>query len=377
MHRNYLGLTQVGGTRRKVNLVPRVLLVWTVAVPGLMLHTSALFTASASAQPHTFTGVTFLPEVAPVPAVSLVDEGVRVQWAGVNLSNGSASSYRVVRTGSDGSVQDICSGTSAPIRQVTTDSCVDTGVLANVSYTYTEQPVLKVSGATTWSRPASSASPQILAPKLRFGGVGLVSTSTTATPVSVAFPTNAVAGDVAILIVRTARKTPVTAPVGWNTLVQLASNGPQSYLLIAWKVVGTETSVNVQMQGTAQGSAGWVAIYKRTPGNNSTPVSASVSAPADNGTALATFTQSSPIITSVNNAAVVSIATVLASNTLSLSNSAGYTVKSTNTAAAGSSGFALGIADQLAITNGTTVNAPTWSQSGTPGLWQVATIAFS
>lgn len=364
-------------SRRVVIAVWVVALFWTVAVPGLMLTATALFSATTGANPQQFSGVTFIPNVAPVPVTRLVDSGVHLEWAGVNLSNGSSAQYEVVRTGSDDSVHTVCTGVSAPVRQLVTDSCIDTGIQADVTYTYSEKPIVQQNGLVTWSRPASNPSLPILAPKLRFGGLGAVSTSTSPGVVAVQYPLSATTNDVAILVVRHSRKTAIAAPSGWTPLVELASNGPQSFLLIAWRVVGTETSVNVDLQGTPQGSAAWVATYKRTAGNSSTPVLATATVRAENAPASSTFTQTSTMTTSVNNAAVISIASVLATNSLTLQNPNGYSLKTSTTATSGGNGFAMGIADQIAVKNAVSVQPPTWSQSGIAALWQVATIAFS
>lgn len=364
-------------SRRVVIAVWVVALFWTVAVPGLMLTASALFTAATGANPQQFSGVTFIPSVAPVPVTQLVDSGVHIEWAGVNLSNGSPAQYEVVRTGSDSSVHTVCTGASAPVRQIVTDSCIDTGVQADVTYTYSEKPLVQQNGLVTWSRPASNSSVPLLAPKLRFGGLGVVTTSTAPGVVAVKYPLTATTGDVAILIVRHSRKSPLTAPSGWTPLVELASNGPQSFLLIAWKVIATETSVNVDLQGTPQGSAAWIASYKRTAGNTSTPITATATVRAENAPASSTFTQTAAITTNTNNAAVISIASVLATNSLSLQTPNNYSLRSSTTATSGGNGFAIGIADQIAVKNAVTVQPATWSQSGIPALWQVATIAFS
>jgi len=180
-----------------------------------------------------------------------------------------------------------------------------------------------------------------------------------------------------LLVERSARVANIVAPSGWTELVSAKVGYTQSTLFLAWRVADSATSVSFQPKANSDGSATWIIRYRRAIGNSYTPIFAAAAVATEASTASATFGMSTLLTTNTSNSTVISLATILATNPLALLNSGGYEVRDTATATSSIGKFGLGVADVQGVGSGTSTPGPVWVQSGSPGAWQLVTVAFS
>lgn len=339
--------------------------------------TMAVYSGSASGLPHRFAGASFTPTVTPVPSVSTAPAGMILTWTPSSLTSGEPVWYQVTRSGSDNSVMTVCTGTSAPVELAGVVSCTDSAVIADVTYQYRVQPYAQRNGVTTWTAAVSAPSSSTIAPRLVFASIGPVATATSTSPITVLYPSGTAPGDVLMLVERSARVANIVAPTGWTELVSAKVGYTQSTLFLAWRVADAATSVSFQPKANSDGSATWIIRYRRTTGNVSTPVFAAAAVATEAANPSATFGVSTALVTNTNNATIVSLATILATNPLSLAVANSFGFRDATTATSGIGFFALGVADLAGVANGTSTLGPTWAQSGTPGAWHLVTVAFS
>ena len=76
------------------------------------------------------------------------------------------------------------------------------------------------------------------------------------------------------------------------------------------------------------------------------------------------------------DATAISIVAVKAANSLALATPRGFSLQLATTHTPNPQGVALGVADLLVPSAGSTPASPTWSQSGTAAQWAWATVAF-
>jgi hypothetical protein len=216
---------------------------------------------------------------------------------------------------------------------------------------------------------------------LIFLGVGAPTTWTSSySAANVAYPAGAASGDLLVLVVIGNQEPgPPSNPSGWNggDLGAGPSGGPHDG--VYWKVEGSsETSVSVTPYNGGS-SAAWVIAY--APGAGGTPAVAT--ATKCNGhemgnceyvsTASTTDTPTT-VATNHSNATEISIVSIPHADTLSLSTPQSFKLRETSLASA--SGDALGVADQVIASSGTTPTAPTWTSSGSTK-WVYLTLSFT
>lgn len=339
--------------------------------------TEARLSGSVSGPTHKFSGARFEPAVTPVPSPSNEPTGVVLRWAPTTLTSGETVSYVVTRSGSDGTTVAVCTGSARPLEILGVMTCTDTSLVNDVSYQYTVQPIALRNGIQTWSNSASAKSISVRGPRLVFASIGPVATATTTSPITVQYPTGTVAGDVLLLVERSGRVANIVAPSGWTELVSTKVGYTQSTLFLAWRVADAATSTSFQPKANSDGSATWIVRYRRTAGNTLTPVFASAAVASEAANASATFGVSTSLVTNTNNSTVISLATILATNALSLVTPNSFAFRDTASATSSIGSFALGVADIQGVANATSTAGPIWGQSGTPGAWHLVTVAFS
>ncbi len=340
-------------------------------------ETEARLSGSVSGPTHSFSGARFVPTVTPVPTPSNEPAGVVLHWMPTTLTSGESVSYTVTRRGSDGTVTPVCTGAASPVQILGVMTCTDASLIVDVTYRYAVQPIAVRNGVHTWSSLLSAQSTSVLGPRLVFASIGPVATSTTTSPITVQYPAGTVAGDVLLLVERSARVANIVAPSGWTELVSTKVGYTQSTLFLAWRVADAATSTSFQPKANSEGSATWIVRYRRTIGNTFTPNYASAAVASEAANASATFGTSTPLVTNTNNSTVISLATILATNVLSLGTPNFFAVRDTTTATSSVGSFSLGVADTQGVANATSTTGPIWSQSGLPGAWHLVTVAFS
>ena len=207
---------------------------------------------------------------------------------------------------------------------------------------------------------------------------GPVATTTSKTTITVSYPSGTTTNDLLLLVQVNALDKPPNTPTGWTQLADQATKTPQDLrFTVWWKLAGGETSVSLDVDtNTGTGTSAWVVRYRRPSGYPPNPTVATATVQQGLANASATLTPSPDVTTSQANATVVSIVAIRAANTLSLGTARGFTLQNATTSTP-SQGLALGLADLLVVTSGSTPSSPTWSQSGTAAQWAWATIAFA
>ena len=342
------------------------------ATEGSPRTTFALHSARVTSASESFVGATFVPGVAPTVSVVLNQGAVSLSWTPVALSGGGNVQYRVSRTSATGSV-DVCTGADAPVATATIVGCTDRTVVADVEYTYSEQPILVRQSTRTWSRPLSVPSATVTAPRIVFGGVGATVSSTGATVV-VPYPTGTQVGDVLLLVVVSGRQNAPSAPTGWSVLASVGqTSGNPMRLFVAWRLADSATSITWDPAANGTGATARILRYARANGNTATPVVASTQVVASTGAASTTFTPTPDVTTTASNAHVVSIVAVRSASVPSLVTSRGFVIE---TADAGSVGVGQGVGvASFDMVQAGSAASPTWGASA-GAVWASATLAF-
>ena len=215
---------------------------------------------------------------------------------------------------------------------------------------------------------------------VRFVATGPVTTTTANTNVSVAYPTGTASGDLVLLVVVTANSAATTAPTGWTALADqtAASGSDRLRLMVWWRPAAGESSVLVGLKGNPSGGSAWVVRYARPAGSGPAITAATSTVQQGTGAATASLTPAPDLTTSLPGATVISIVAVRQANPLGLATAAGFTTRTATTSTpTGGAGVALAFADRSVDAAAAAVASPTWSQSGTPGAWAWATVAFA
>ena len=156
VHRAHLGLSSRRGrlTRRVVQgalLAGCVLAVPVHAEAGVAARLSSRNLAST---PSTFAGGTFSPAVAPVITQTFRGVNFQLGWQAVTFGGARPVTYLVTRIEPGGATVPVCTGVDAPVTSAGTVTCSDKK--APKGSLYTEQPVILVAGAVTWSLAPST-----------------------------------------------------------------------------------------------------------------------------------------------------------------------------------------------------------------------------
>lgn len=337
-------------------------------------ETSSLFAGYAALPPSSFTGATFTPQVAPVVTPTLTARSVELTWPPVSSAN--AVDYVVTRTGSGGTPLEVCTGPFAPILSQGLIRCTDTTALPGVRYTYSEQPFLNIAGSLPWSRPQSSPSIQVTAPRLSYVSSG-PDVSSTGAAVSVPYPTDVRHGDLLLFVAICGTNKAPASPAGWTTLVSRGVGGSSNaYLFVAWHVANGSPEPTFDPRSNGSGASARIINYGKFQMALADPVVATSTSASGSGPAAATFTPTQDVVTTQAEAVVISIVALSAANSPTLANTRGFTQRISADLYPGSGTLSLGVADARVSTAGSTSASPTWSQSGTPKDWLYATIAF-
>lgn len=335
--------------------------------------TTALHSTRLIGAPHTFAGASFVPLVAPVVVPTITSTGVSLSWSRVQTSGGVDTAYRVVR--SDAANQtDVCTAANAPVASSSTVSCVDSAALADVTYTYTEQPVLMRGSTQTWSRPPSNASVAVTMPRIVFANVG-ATVSATGSSISVPYPTGTQVGDLLLLVAVSGRQSAPLSPAGWTTVASVGVSGTSAFrLFVAWRLADSATAVTLDPSANSTGATLRILRYVRGNGLSVVPTLATAQVVTATGATATSYTPAPDLVTNGTNAEVVSIVALRDLGILDLANPRGFTLHDSEVATPGSVGQAVGVAGlrQMAVGQ---VASPTWS-STIGATWLAATLAF-
>lgn len=332
--------------------------------------THAVHTARMVDAGHSFGAATFVPSVAPVIVAGLRSTGAQLTWNRVSTSAGADVGYRVMRSDANGSVA-VCTGGNLPAVSGSTVSCVDSTIVADVPYTFTEQPVLVRNATTTWSRPPSAQSAQVVGPRVAFANVGATVTST-GSAVSVPYPDGTQLGDVLVLVSISGRQNAPNIPAGWTLLASVSNtSGSPMRLFVAWRLADAATSLAFDPNANGTGASVRIVRYVRGNGNTSAPVLATAQVATSTGAQSVTFTPTVDASTNATNSQVVNVVAVRGAATLTMSNSQGFVV---DDAYPGTVGPSLGLGGRQALTSAV-VASPTWTSTLT-GVWASAMFAF-
>ena len=338
--------------------------------------TSALFSGSVTTTPWSLAAARIAQPAGSTISVLRNGDAFSLSWSTVALDDGRPTSSRIVRTGSDGSSIEVCTGSAAPVTNAGIDSCTDVDNIVDVSYRYSQQPVLRSADVVTWSAPPGPWSTAVRVPRVSFAAAGPLTTVNSSATVIVPYPTGTSSGDLLLLVARSARNRSVANPSGWT---QLVSTGGQSFgdLLVSWRIADTSTSVTVSTNTNGVGAAAQVLRFVRGRGYSGTPQAAMLSPVSGTGVASSSWTLPGAVTVNATNATVVSVATVIGANALSSSVDQGFVLRSASAAPSQNNGFAVGVADSSSWDTGATVSSPTWTQTGTAGAWVGALVAFA
>lgn len=340
--------------------------------------TLALYSRSANGSVNTLGGAVFSPLSINAPALSTVNDVPRLTWTGVSLTSGYPVSYVVTRTASGGGTSAACPAASIVSLAGGLLQCDDTTAPGGDTYTYTVQPVLDKGGTITWTRPISPVSTQVTIPRLRFAGVGAPATFSNNSATVVSYPAGTTQGDLLIFVARNARNKNITAPTGWNVLVNKAAGNPASAFLVAWRVADAASSTTISINSSNDGAVAWITRYVRTTGVTATPVLATAASVIDeSATITSSFGATAQLTTSQGYASVVTIASTILGVVPTLHTAAGFTSRVATTTTAATNSFAFVLADQLAAASGAQLSSPVWASATSTDTWQVITVAFA
>ena len=339
-------------------------------------RTYGVFNSSALNNVHSFAGATFTPLVAPVATVVMSDGRVRLSWPPVSLSSGAVVSYSVTRHAANGLTSPVCTGANMPISADGVVSCFDTTATAGETYFYTEQPLLLRSGLLTWTRPVSAHSNSLLVPRLSYAGAGPTESVNTNTSVNVIYPPGTQVNDLLLLISVSGRASAPLAPSGWTTAASVAATGSEAtHLFVAWRLADAATGVSFTPTSAGVGASVRIVRYARTSGNAALPVQAHVAVATGSPAASTDVTPFPDIVTNGSVSTVISIVVSRSANSLSVASPQLFGTQYVSVNSPGSISTSLGLADRTVLAAGS-VPSPTWRQSGTPGRWLFATVAF-
>lgn len=336
-------------------------------------RTAALHSARLAASSHRFDGASFVPLVAPVVSPTITSGGTSLAWDRVVTSGGVDANYRVVRTDAGGQV-DVCGAPNTPALSGQKVTCLDTTAVADVTYTYTEQPVLVRNGTLTWSRPPSTPSVAVTMPRVVLAGVG-TTVSATGSTISVPYPTGTRVGDILLLVAVSGRQSAPLSPAGWTTLASIGVSGTSAFrLFVAWRVADAATSVTLDPSANSTGATLRILRYVQGRGLSVAPVVATAQVVTANGAVSTQFTPSPDVVTSGSNAEVVNVVALRALGALGLSTPRGFRLDDVESLSPGSVDQSVGIAGLRVLTAGQ-VPLPTWSSTA-GAIWLSATLAF-
>lgn len=336
--------------------------------------TQAVHSAQLVGSNSSFTGAAFVPSVAPVVAARVGSSGVDLSWGRVVTSGGGGVAYRVVRTGPTGTTE-VCTAGNAPVVVGSLVGCSDPAVVADASYTYAQQPLLVRNSTVTWSRPLSDPSTTVVGPRIVFANVGVTVTSTGGSVV-VPYPDGTQVGDVLVLVSVSGRQNAPSIPSGWTALANMGlSGGSAMRFFVAWRLADGASSLSWNPSANATGASVRVVRYRRGNGNLATPTLATAQVASGSGASGSRFTPSPDVVTTSNNAQVVSLVAVRSATTLSLATPRSFGIDGSDSVTPGTVGHAVGIGGAQMVVAGQ-VASPTW-QSAAAGAWVSATFAFS
>lgn len=334
--------------------------------------THGLHSASRPGATHTFGGASFVPNVAPAVSATLMGSDVELKWPRVTTSAGTDVQYAVSRTGPDGATQ-VCVGANAPVVVGETASCIDTSIVADATYTYTEQPVLLRSSTTTWTRPASAPSSTVTAPRIVFSSVGPTVSSTGALA-TVPYPTGTQIGDLLLLVFVSGRQNSPVLPAGWTSLASVGTGGSTALrLVLAWRLADGASSVAFDPSANATGATARIIRYVRGRGNVATPVTAATTVTSATS-GVATFTPTPDVSTTAANARVLNFVAVRTASAPVVASARGFVVEDAEFGSPGTVDQGLAVAGLQAITAGP-VASPTWTAPAAT-VWASVTVAF-
>ena len=347
-----------------------VLIVRGAALP----LTQAFHTAQLAGSSSSFTGATFVPSVAPVVTARIGASGAELSWARVLTSAGTDVAYRVVRTGPNGATE-VCVTGNAPKVSADLVTCSDPTVVADQSYTYAQQPLLLRNTTPTWSRPLSGPSGTVVGPRILFANVGATVTSTGGS-VIVPYPDGTQIGDILVLASVSGRQNAPSAPTGWTVLANTGlSGGSAMRFFVAWRLADGSSSLSWNPSANATGASVRIVRYRRGNGNVATPTLATAQVVSGSGASGTQFTPSPDVVTTSNNAQVVSLVVVRTQTTLTLSTPRGFRLDGFEGLTPGTVGHTIGIGGAQAVVAGQ-IPSPTWA-STLAGAWVFAVVAFS
>lgn len=212
---------------------------------------------------------------------------------------------------------------------------------------------------------------------IAFGGTGTAAARTSSGNLTVSYPSATGANDGLLLVEVNAANQNITTPSGWGLLADQATDSPSPMRFTVWgKIAGNESSVDLDVHTNSSGATAWVVRYYAP--NGYPPGLRLATATVRQGTAGATasLTPAPDVTTNADNATALSIVAARDANSLALSTPHSFFLRDTAQGPLGA-GPALGVADALVRTSGTTPASPTWTQSGTPAQWAWVTFAVA
>jgi hypothetical protein len=260
----------------------------------------------------------------------------------------------------------VCQAPSSPY------SCsLDTGTLPNGSYDFR---AIATDNAGNASAASIVTGRQVSNTDLSFGGVGPATTLTSSGTATVAYPSGTVQGDLLLLVEVNSASQNIVDPSGWTSLADQQTSSPAQFrYTVWWRSAGTETSVPVQAYTNSSGATFWVIRYGKSSGSTAVALAAATMQQGMGGAQ--TSITPSPDISTNGAARVISIVATRAPNSLSLLSARTFAFRSSRTGVAGNPATTIGIADTW-VSSASTPASPTWTQSGSPGQWAWATVAF-
>jgi hypothetical protein len=315
--------------------------------------TNATGTSSASSTSNSITP--YSPPGAPTSVIASGGNATAsISWSAPASNGGTALTTYTATAGFGNS----CTAT-AP-----TTHCTISGLTNNT--TYSVQVVASNSIAGSALSSAVNVTPGV---PLTFGAIGTATTWTAShSAASVSYPNGTTSGDLVFLVI-VGNQEPggPAAPAGWNAGDMAAGPTGGPHTAVFWKVAAGESSVSVTPFNGGS-SAAWVIRYAKGGG---TPTLATGDTCGKNGIVpgVCAYGGAASSLTPTDTATTTGLATEIqivvipANNALSLSTPQGFTFEGTSGTAA--SGDAIGVADQVVGTSGTTPTAPTWSLGGT------------
>ena len=156
MHRTHLELNDRPRRLTRWAVRGALLVGCALAVPAGARATvaPAVWARTLSSTPHSFSGGTFSPSVAPTITQKFKGANDQLGWSAVTFSGSATVSYVVTRSDPVNGTVIVCTGADTPVVNAGTVTCTDKKPPKNSLYS--EQPVILVAGAVTWSLAPST-----------------------------------------------------------------------------------------------------------------------------------------------------------------------------------------------------------------------------